>query len=76
MGSCLAWVGLTPEASATAIMRDVERFVRDAAADPQDLATVARAEALGRATVAGGVDSLGQRRVLPDLGLDAGQGYG
>ncbi|MEJ2654965.1 MAG: EAL domain-containing protein [Acidihalobacter sp.] len=56
-----------------------QSFVRDIDTDPEDLAIVraivALAKALGRRTIAEGIENVQQWRLLQGLGVDYGQGF-
>ncbi|MEJ2479803.1 MAG: EAL domain-containing protein [Acidihalobacter sp.] len=61
------------------IIKIDQSFVRDLDTDPEDLAIVraivALAKALGRRTIAEGIENARQWRLLQGLGVDYGQGY-
>ncbi len=61
------------------IIKIDQSFVRDLDTDPEDLAIVraivALAKALGRKTIAEGIENARQWRLLQGLGVDYGQGY-
>lgn len=61
------------------IIKIDQSFVRDLDSDPEDLAIVraivALAKALGRRTIAEGIENARQWRLLQELGVDYGQGF-